>query len=642
MNSDKNTLIGFVILGALLIGYIFYNQKSEEAYRKAKKAKEDSIALVQQKVADSLGVSAGAKTDSLQATDSLAAVKNKVATGTDTLLQSSGAEKYGVFGAASSAPEKTVAVDNGLFKIIFTTKGARPRQVVLHDFKSYDDSTLKLVSGPYNDLNLQFLTTNQKLINTSDLNFDLVSNKRLPDSTRQLQYRLYAGSKDRYLQYTYLIHPDQYMLNFDIQAVGLQGLIAPSNGALKLHWNVQADQQEKDAEIEKRYTQVYYGVNNDELDYWTLERHPDKNLDQKIQWLSFKQQFFNRTLISKKDFSAVSYKSEVSKEEDSLGYIARMDATFDLPYTPSDHFSFPMRMYFGPNDYYILKSYHLGLENVVPLGYGIYTFAKYINKWLFLPLFVFLGKLFGGHWGIVIIFMTIVIRLLISPLTYKSYLSQAKMKALKPELDELKKKYKGDQQKFGMAQMNLYRQVGVSPLGGCLPMLLQLPIFAGLYCLFQSAIQVRHQSFLWINDLSRYDSILHLPFHIPLYGDHVSLLTILMTVTSLFMTLYNTNMTSMSAGQDNPMMKYMPYMMPIFFLGFFNSMAAALTLYYFISNLITLIIQLVIQKFIIDDEKIHAELQAKKKQKPQKSKLMQRMEDIQKQQQAATRQRNQR
>ena len=634
MNSDKNTLIGFVILGALLIGYLFYNQQSQDAYLKAKKAKEDSIALVQQQIADSMGVSAPASADSVAATDTAAKAG-------DSLAAAAAQQKYGVFAAAAGGSAQETVVDNGLFKITFSSKGARPVNVILHDFKSYDESPLQLVGPQYNDLNLQFLTTSQQLVNTSGLNFEPVEQKLLPDSSQQLVYRLYAGSPDKYLQYTYTIHPDKYMLDFAIDAIGLQGLISPVNGALKLEWDAQADQQEEDPEIEKRYTQVYYGLNNEELDYWTLERNPKKELDGDIQWLSFKQQFFNRTLIARdKNFSEVSYDSKVS--EDSTGYIARMDVTLHLPYAPSDHYSFPMQIFYGPNDYYILGSYDLGLESVVPLGYGIYAFAKYINKWLFLPLFVFLGKIFGGHWGIVIIFMTLVIRLLISPLTYKSYLSQAKMKALKPELDELRNKYKGDQQQFGMAQMNLYRQVGVSPLGGCLPMLLQLPIFAGLYCLFQSAIQVRHESFLWITDLSKYDSILHLPFHIPLYGDHVSLLTILMTATSLVMTLFNSNMTSMPGGQDNPMMKYMPYMMPIFFLAFFNSLAAALTLYYFISNLITLLIQLVIQKFIIDEEKIHAELQKKRKQKPQKSKLMQRMEDMQRKQQQAARQKNQR
>lgn len=636
MNSDKNTLIGFVVLGALLIGYIFYNQNAQEAYMKTKKAKEDSIAMVQQRKADSLGVTANTDTAQILAVDTTTAVAHN-----DSLATVAGQKKYGVFSSSANASAKTTVVDNGLFQITFTSKGARPEKVLLHKYERYDDSALVLVGQEYNDLNLQFLTTSQKLINTGDLNFDLIADKILPDSSHLIQYRLYAGSKEKYLQYTYTIRPDEYMLDFDITAVGMQGIISPVNGALKMEWDVQANQQEEDAKIEKQYTQVYYGVNNEELDYWTLQRNPEKELEKDIQWLSFKQQFFNRTLIATdQNFSEVSYDSKVS--EDSVGYIARMDVTFQLPYTPSDHYSFPMQIYYGPNKYYVLQSYGIGLENVVPLGYGIYTFAKYINKWLFLPLFVFIGKIFGGHWGIVIIFMTIVIRLLISPLSYKSYLSQAKMKALKPELDELKEKHKDDKQKFSMAQMNLYRQVGVSPLGGCMPMLLQLPIFAGLYCLFQSAIQVRHQSFLWIDDLSKYDSILHLPFHIPLYGDHVSLLTILMTITSLAMSLMNTNMTQMPGAQDNPMMKYMPYLMPIFFLGFFNSLAAALTLYYFISNLITLIIQIVIQKFIIDDEKIHAQLQAKRKQKPQKSKLMQRMEEMQRKQQTSIKQKNQR
>lgn len=634
MNTDKNTVIGFVVLGALLLGYIFYNQHAQETYMKAKKAKEDSIALVQKHIADSLRVSVPAKTDTTQQQAAKPVVENKTV---DT-AQIKG--NYGAFAAAATTPQKTTVVENALFKITFTSKGARPQTVVLKKFQSYDDSALLLVGKQYNDLNLQFLTTGRKLINTSDLNFKLVKDSLLADSSQILQYRLYAGDPQGYLQYTYTIQPDEYMLDFDIRAVGLQGIIAPTNGNLLLSWHSQANQQEDDPEIEKRYTQIYYGVNNEELDYFTLEKTPDKDVDQEVQWLSFKQQFFNQTLIAKNNFSKVSYDSEVGK--DSANYIARTNVSFSIPYSPSADFSFPMQIFYGPNKYYLLQSYGIGLESVVPLGYGIYAFAKYINKWLFLPLFVFLGKIFDGNWGIVIIFMTIVIRLLISPLTYKSYLSQAKMKALKPELDELRAKYKGDQQKFGMEQMKLYRTVGVSPLGGCLPALLQLPIFAGLYCLFQSAIQVRHESFLWVDDLSMYDSIFHLPFHIPLYGDHVSLLTILMTITSLVMTLYNKNMTTMAAGQDNPMMKYMPYMMPIFFLGFFNSLAAALTLYYFISNLITIIIQMVIQNYIIDEEKIHAELQEKKKRKPQKSKLMQRMEQIQKQQQASARQKSQR
>lgn len=627
--KDKNSTIGFIILGALLLGYIFYNQRQEEAYLKVKKAREDSIALVHQREADSLGVSVPAG----QADSAATAVASPVVQ--DTVINHSG-----VFVSAPGSGQLTT-VETDLLRISFNSQGGRPAKVELKKFKAYTGDPLMLQDAPYNNLGLQFMTTDNRLVNTASLNFTLTKDDLLADSSREVQYRLYAGSQDKYLQYTYVLHPGKYMLEFKIQAVGLGGVIRPTDGKISLLWHSQADQQERDSTLEQRYTQIYYGVNNDELDYFTLERTPDKKVDQPIQWLSFKQQFFNQAFVAdKENFTNVSYESKVPK--DSGGYIARTGVTFGIPYSPSADFSFPMRIYYGPNNYYILKAYHIGLENVIPLGYGLYAFAKYINKWLFLPLFVFLGKLFGGNWGIVIIFMTVVIRLLIAPLTYKSYVSQAKMKALKPELDELKKKYKGDQQKFGMEQMKLYRQVGVSPLGGCMPMLLQLPIFAGLYCLFESCIQVRGESFLWVKDLSIYDSIAQLPFKIPFYGDHVSLLTLLMTATSLVLAVFNKSMTAGAAGQDNPMIKYMPYIMPIFFLGFFNSMAAALTLYYFISNLITIIIQWVIMNYIIDEKKLHAQMEEHKKKAPQKSKLMQRIEQAQKQQQAMAQQKGRR
>lgn len=630
---DKNSTIGFIVLGLLLLGYIFYNQKSEQAYLAAKKAREDSIALVHSRQADSLGVSVPAP---------VAAAAGDTATNALATMQSDSASQApaSIFGATVTGAGKETTVENDLLRVTFDSKGGRPTQVELKTFKAYTGGPLLLRDAPYNDLTLQFMTTDHRMVNTTDLNFELVKNTQLPDSSLQVAYRLYAGGPDHYLQYSYTLHPGKFMVDFNIQAVGLQNVISPTDGNIFMLWHAQANQQERDSSLEQRYTQIYYGVNNEELDYFTLERTPNKNVGQPVQWLSFKQQFFNQAIIADKNFSNVAYESQVPK--DSGGYIARTSVKFSIPYTPSADFSFPMRVYYGPNDYYILKAYHIGLENVIPLGYGLYAFAKYINKWLFLPLFVMLGKLFGGNWGIVIIFMTVVIRLLIAPLTYKSYVSQAKMKALKPELDALKEKFKGDQQKFGMEQMKLYRQVGVSPLGGCMPMLLQLPIFAGLYCLFESCIQVRGESFLWVKDLSMYDSIAHLPFKIPFYGDHVSLLTLLMTATSLILAVFNKSMTSAAAGQDNPMIKYMPYIMPIFFLGFFNSMAAALTLYYFISNLITIIIQWVIMNYIIDEKKLHAQMEEHKKKAPQKSKFMQRLEAAQKQQQSMAQQKGRR
>lgn len=624
---DKSSTLGFIILGALLLGYIYYNQRSEEAYMASKKAREDSIALVHQREADSLGVSVPAVSDTTANGAPAAVAAAEIPQDSNAVIG-----KLGVFASAASGAVKMTTIENDLLRVTFDSKGGRPAKVQLKTFKSYTGGPLLLRDAPYNNLSLQFMTTDHHLINTSDLNFQLVKNEQLGDSSHQIQYRLYAANQQQYLQYTYVLHRGKYMMDFKVEAFGLEGIISPTDGNIFMLWHSQANQQEQDSSLEKRYTQMHYGVNNEELDYFTLERTPNKKIGQQIQWLSFKQQFFNQSIIADRNFSDVSYESQVPK--DSGTYIARTSVKFSIPYAPSSAFSFPMQIYYGPNDYYILKAYHIGLENNIQLGYGLYAFAKYINKWLFLPLFVFLGKLFGGNWGIVIVFMTVVIRLLIAPLTYKSYVSQAKMKALKPELDELKAKFKGDQQKFGMEQMKLYRQVGVSPLGGCMPMLLQLPIFAGLYCLFESCIQVRGQSFLWVKDLSMYDSIAHLPFKIPFYGDHVSLLTLLMTITSLVLALFNKNMTSAAAGQDNPMIKYMPYMMPIFFLGFFNSMAAALTLYYFISNLITIIIQWVIMNYIIDEKKLHAQMQEHKKKAPQKSKLMQRIEQAQKQQQS--------
>ncbi|GAA4313078.1 membrane protein insertase YidC [Compostibacter hankyongensis] len=618
---DRNTTIGFLLLGLLLIGYMVYNQRGQKEYQAAQKARRDSIARVSQQKADAVR----AKTAALDT-----AVQQRY----DSLQRSS---QLGVFAAAGTGATQTLTVENALVQITFSSLGGRPEKVILKQYKAYDGSPLDLMNSHYDQLGLLFYTAANQPVRTNNLQFRLMENTLGADSTRTIAYRLEAGDAAHYLEYRYVLHPGQYMLDFNVKMVGLENVLRPTDKTLSLIWNGQANQQEPDAKVEKNNTQIYYRLQNGEHDYFSLIRTTDKELTEPVQWVSFKQHFFNTSLVADKSFDNLDIKGKLAG--DSSAYIAQADFRMQIPYTPAAEFEFPMHIYYGPNDYYILKSYHRDLEEVIPLGYGLYTFAKYINKWLLLPVFLFLGKIFGS-WGITIIFLTIVIRLLISPLTYKSYLSQAKMKVLKPELDALKEKYKDDQQKFGMEQMKLFRSTGVSPLGGCLPMVLQIPIFFSLYMLFQSTIEVRQQSFLWVKDLSIYDAVLHLPFRIPLYGDHVSLLTLLMTLTSLFMAFYNKNMTGMGgAGQDNPALKYMPYIMPVFFLGFFNSMAAALTLYYLISNLITIAIQWVIQTYIIDEDKIHRQIQENKKKGPQKSKWMQRLEQAQQQKQTLTQQR---
>jgi YidC/Oxa1 family membrane protein insertase len=302
--------------------------------------------------------------------------------------------------------------------------------------------------------------------------------------------------------------------------------------------------------------------------------------------------------------------------------------TLEIPYNRAHDFSFPVEIYYGPNHYKTLKSFDIGLENIIPLGSGIFAFVKYVNKWIIIPVFNFLSG-FIGNYGIIIILLTIFIRLIIAPFTYQSYVSQAKMKVLKPELDELRAKHGDDQQAFGMEQMKLFKSAGVNPLGGCLPALLQLPILVAMYSFFPSSIELRQESFLWAKDLSTYDSIMNLPFTIPFYGNHISLFTLLMTATSLVLAFYNRGM----ADQSNPVMKYMPYIFPIMLLGIFNRTAAALTFYYFLSNVISILLQWVLQTFVINHDKIHAQIQENKKKPVSKSKSQERLEEMQKRQQ---------
>jgi YidC/Oxa1 family membrane protein insertase len=293
--------------------------------------------------------------------------------------------------------------------------------------------------------------------------------------------------------------------------------------------------------------------------------------------------------------------------------------------------SLDFRMFVGPNDYRLLKTYNNDLEEIIPLSYGIFGFVKYINKWIILPIFYGLSKFFSSF-GVVILILTFILRLLMSPFTYKSYVSSAKMKALKPELDELKEKHGEDKQAYGVDQMKLYREAGVNPLGGCLPALLQLPVFFALLSFFPQSIELRQSKFLWAKDLSTYDSIYDLPFTIPFYGDHISLFTILFVITSLVLALYSMNM-NMGGDQSNPMMKYLPFIMPVMFLGIFNKLSASLTFYYFVSNVITLALQFVIQQWIIDPDKIHAQIKAKRSAPPKENKLMKKMMEMQQQQQ---------
>jgi YidC/Oxa1 family membrane protein insertase len=386
-----------------------------------------------------------------------------------------------------------------------------------------------------------------------------------------------------------------------------------------------AHRQQADAEYEKTQTRLVYQTEG-EYDYTTAMQGASEALEQPAQWFGLKQQFFNSSIIASQKLKSVKADVVVPAEGQDSNTVATMKMTAQAALPAGATATLPLEMYYGPNDYEVLKKYDNGMHNIVDLGSGVFAFVKWINRWLILPVFDFLGNIMGGYGGWTILLLTIFIRLLIVPLTYSSYLSGAKMKALRPEIDAMKARLNGDQQAISMEQMKLFREAGVNPLGGCIPALFQIPIFFALYSFFNSNIDLRGIPFLWAGDLSSYDSVLNMGFSIPFYGSHVSLFTITATITSLLISIYSMS-TTPDAG--NPMMKYMPYIFPFMMLFIFNKLPSALTWYYTVSNVITLILQFVIQNYVINHDKILAEIAANKAKPKKQSKWQERLASMQ-------------
>ena len=597
---DRNTIIGFVLLLVLLVGYIWYAQQGQEAVQKQKQHIADSLARVQQLQAKSLDT-ATARRDSLRE---------------DSTIRVASA---GQFTKSIQGSEQTAVLENDLVKITFTNRGGAPTQVELKQYKRFDGAPLMLVAPGDQSFFYPVQTAPGKIARTSDLYFSTTGVEKEGEN-QVLRFTL-KDSLGHGITHEYVLAPHEYMTQLNILVDGSMQLL-PDN-TLNINWSFTSKPQERDFAYERSNTTLSY-LDEGGYDYKTLAKPEtgDKALTN-VTWIGTKQRFFNNTLISKDNKMAASIRWNVPP--DSVKQLVNMDIALQLKLTPGSSVKVPLEWYAGPNDYHILKGYGLHLEEDVHMGTSIYTFVKYLNRWIVIPIFNFFHS-FVANYGIVILLLTFFIRLIISPLTYSSYLSGAKMRVLRPEIDVLKQKYKDDQQTFGMEQMKLFRAAGVNPLGGCIPAVLQIPIFFALYSFFASNIALRGQSFLWAHDLSTYDSIYNLPFTIPLYGDHVSLFTLTAIISSFLIQISNMNMTP---DQNNPMMKYMPYIFPVVLLGVFNKLPAGLTWYYTVSNVITLMIQLVIQKFIIDEKKIHAQLQENKKKPKTKSKWQERLESIQ-------------
>ena len=520
----------------------------------------------------------------------------------------------------SSLTEGTFTIENNLAKYTFTNKGGQPKIVELKKFKTAGGQPLLLNDGKFNDISYEIRVGNQTL-QSSNLLFTAKPVMTSTDSSQVVSFLLTTANGET-IEHQYVLKPDDYMVDFTIKMNGANSLLYQNT--LNFVWAAKATQSEKEIEWEMQQSQVAF-VENNEYDFERIVKGKDdtKVFPKTVDWVAINQQFFVTSFIAKNKFASGDLKWEAPKDT-SLHIIGKATAHLKLNVQGNDA-TIPLQLYYGPNDYKILKSYDNGMQNIVPLGSGVFAFIKYVNRGFIMPVFNFLSTKMASY-GLIIALLTIIIRLLISPLTYQSYLSGAKMKLLKPEIEELKKKHGEDKQAFGMDQMKLFKSAGVNPLGGCIPAVLQIPIFFALYNFFNSNISLRGQSFLWANDLSSYDSIYHLPFSIPFYGDHVSLFTILATVTSLLISLYG-----MSNMQDtgNPMMKYLPFIFPVVLLGVFNRMPAALTWYYTVSNVITLLIQFVIQTYIIDHDKILAKLQENKKRPVSKSKWQDKIDAMQ-------------
>ena len=588
---DRNQVIGFSLLAALLIGYILYNNQSQQKYFEQKRA--DSVAY--------------AKAHPKPVIDSSKLVQVVTTDAVNDSLRST-------LPPAFNGQEQTIVLENNKLALEFTTKGAYPFSALIKEYKTYDKKPLYLFNGKENELSLS-LPENNGSIASSDLFFTPVTRTN-ENGDQSISFNADLGS-GKSVSITYTLPKDEYMVQCNVRTEG----IVLNNP--QLTWITQSLHTEHDLANERTNCQVYYRFLDEDHDYFTITEEKNETLDKKMHWVGFRMHFFSTALISRGGFP----KTEIHTTNNlSNDYVAKNKTVFTLP---SDQQSYDLNWYIGPNHYSTLRTYKIELDDMVPLGYGIMAFVKYINKWLIIPIFNVLSS-FIGNFGVIIMLMTIIIRLILSFFTYKSYLSAAKMRVLKPEIDELRAKYADDQQKFGMEQMKLFRTAGVNPLGGCLPTLFQLPILFAMYYFFPSSIELRQESFLWANDLSTYDSIANLPWNIPFYGDHVSLFTLLMTASSLFLALYNRNMTAQDP--NNPMLKWMPYVFPFLLIGVFNKMAAALTFYYFFSNMISIAQQFIIQKYIINEAKIHAQIQQNKNKPATASKWQQRIEEMQKMQ----------
>jgi YidC/Oxa1 family membrane protein insertase len=542
--------------------------------------------------------------------DSAVSVDTSAVAG-DSLVKAAAAANFGVFAPFANGIEEHITLENELLSVRLNTKGGAVEEVALKEFTNYSKEPLLLFEKGQSRYSYSY-SAGGRTVETADLYFSVVSKT---DSS--LSFRL-SLDENRYIQHSYNLRANSYLVGHEVSLVGMEQILASNISYTKLHWSMNTPSQEKDIEDQRKVLDIYYKYVNDSPDYLTITKPESEDLKNLVKWVSFKQKFFVTSIIARESFEEGTINGGPLASDTQVAEYAT-DLVLPIKHTASE--TYGMDFYFGPNHFQTLKTFDLGLEKQVPLGWGIFG---WVNRFIVIKTFNWLDS-FNLNYGLIIFILTLIFKVILFPLTYKSYLSAAKMKVLKPEIDELKAKYEKEPQKIQAEQMKLFQKAGVNPLGGCFPLLLQFPILIALFNFFPSSIELRQQPFLWADDLSSYDSILDLPFTIPFYGAHVSLFTLLMTVSTIIYTRMNNQITG-ATGQ----MKYIGYIMPLVFLPVLNSYSSALSYYYFLANMITFAQQWAVRRFVIDEEAIHRKMQENKKKPVKRSKFQERLESMSK------------
>ena len=636
---DKNTILGFVLIAAILITFSILNRPSQEEIER-QRAYQDSLRIAQQELQEAIRESNAQKVSDFDAAEHIDSSEQETS------------KAYGDFKSAASGEEKLFVLENDLIKITLSNKGGRIVSAQLKEHLSRNSLPVELFHQDDANFGFTMALRNNHIITTSSLFFNPVSEvTEDSEGNRQMTFRLQSET-NAYIDFVYTLPANDYMLDFTVRSHEMNTIMPLGSNYMIVNWNSRIRQQEKGRQFEERYSTLNYKYLTDDMEKMNAAKDDEKKLTGKVKWIAFKDQYFSSILIAGESFSNTHLISKIESKES--GYMKSYQAEMTVDYNPASNEDMSFKFYLGPNKYKTLASYDkdlpsdqkLKLREVLPLGWGIFG---WINRFAIIPMFNFFSS-FISNFGIIILLMTIVIKLVLFPLTYKSYVSSAKMRVLKPEIDEINERIPpekaAERQK---ATMELYNKVGVSPFSGCLPTLLQMPILFAMFMFFPSSIELRGESFLWAKDLSSYDAIVswdvYIPFISKYYGNHISLFTLLMTITTLISTKLNMANTNTSDQPGSGMMKWMMYLMPIMFMFIFNSYASGLTYYYFISTLIT-IGQTYAIRSTIDEEKLLAELHAKRtanaKKQPtkKKSSFMERLEKMQREQEKLMRERS--